>query len=322
MVILKSERNVILGTGPLGLAVMDELAARGRQVTLVNRRGQVAEPLPAGVKIVSGDVTNPDDVARLCVGADVVFQCAQPHYNEWPEKFPPIINGIIGGLSRTAARLVVGDNLYMYGPTGGAPIHEDLPYAANGRKGRTRALLAQQLLDAHAAGQIQVTIGRASDFYGPRVTDSAAGEMVFAAALAGKAINVLGDPDQPHTYTFIRDFARALVALSEQSQAFGRAWHVPSAPAVTTRAFVALVGEAVSDGSRRQRPLKIRPAGKFIVSLMGLFNANLREFKEMMYEFEEPYVVDHSQYQAIFGNGATPHEAAIAETVAWYRAAS
>ncbi len=322
MTILQSEQNVILGTGPLGLAVMDELVARGRQVTLVNRRGQVTESLPAGVKVVAGDVTNRDDVARLCIEADVVFQCAQPHYYEWPEKFPPIIDGIISGISRTTARLVVGDNLYMYGPTGGAPIHEDMPYAANSRKGRTRALLAQKLLDAHAAGQIQVTIGRASDFYGPRVRDSAAGELVFAAALAGKAINVMGDPDQPHTYTFIRDFARALVTLSERSEAFGRAWHVPSAPTVTTRAFVAMVGEVVSDSCRPQRPLTIRPAGKFMVSLLGLFNANLREFKEMMYEFEEPYVVDHSQYQAVFGNGATLHEAAIAETVAWYRASS
>ncbi|MCA9873175.1 MAG: NAD-dependent epimerase/dehydratase family protein [Anaerolineales bacterium] len=314
MAILQSERNVILGTGPLGLAVMDELLARGRQVTLVNRRGQADEPLPDDVKIVAGDVTHPDDVARLCADADVVFQCAQPHYDEWPEKFPPIIDGVLRGVSRTTARLVVGDNLYMYGPTGGAPIDEDLPYAANGRKGRTRALLAQKLLDAHAAGQIQVTMGRASDFYGPRVRDSAAGEIVFAAALAGKTINVLGDPDQPHTYTFIRDFARALVTLSEHSEAFGRAWHVPSAPTVTTRQFVAMVEGTV------ERPLKIRAAGKLTVSLLGLFNADLREFKEMMYEFEEPYIVDHSQYQAAFGNGVTPHETAIAETVAWYRA--
>lgn len=314
MKILQSEQNVILGTGPLGLAVMDELVARGRQVMLVNRGGQVTELLPDGVKVVAGDVTNPDEVTRLCNGAAVVFQCAQPHYHEWPEKFPPIINGVINGVSQTKARLVVGDNLYMYGPTSGVPIHEDLPYAANGRKGHTRALLAHKLLNAHAAGQIQVTIGRASDFYGPRVIDSAVGEIVFAAALAGKAINVLGDPDQPHTYTFIRDFARALVTLSENNEAFGRAWHVPSAVTVTTRQFVAMVGETV------ERPLTIRPAGKFIVSLLGLFNANLREFKEMMYEFEEPYVVDHSQYQVAFGNEATPHESAIAETVAWYRA--
>ena len=314
MTILKSDDNVIFGTGPLGLAVMDELAARGRRVTLVNRRGQVDETLPAGVTVIAGDATIPDDVTRICQDAEVVFQCAQPHYHEWPQKFPPIINGIIGGVSRTKARLVVGDNLYMYGATDGAPIHEDLPYAAVGRKGRTRAVLAQKLLDAHAAGRIQATLGRASDFYGPRVRGSAVGEVVFAAALAGKPVNVLGDPDQPHTYTYIRDFAQALVTLGERGEAFGRTWHVPSAETVTTRQFVAMVGDAVA------RPLKVRAAGKLLVSLLGLFNPNLREFKEMMYEFEEPYIVDHSQFEAAFGSDVTPHEQAIAETVAWYRA--
>lgn len=310
----QSEQNVIFGTGPLGLAVMDELAVRGRRVTLVNRSGRVGESLPAGVMAVRGDATNPDDVARLCAAADVVFQCAQPPYHQWPQQFPPIINGLIEGVSRTAARLVVGDNLYMYGPTGGAPIHEDLPYAANGHKGRTRAMLAEQLLAAHENGRLPVTLGRASDFYGPRVRDSAMGAIVFAAALDGKPINVLGDPDQPHTYTYIRDFARALVTLSERREAFGRAWHVPSAEIISTRQFVQRVGEVV------ERPLKLRPAGKLIVSLLGLFNPAMREFKEMMYEFEEPYIVDHSQYAATFGSDVTPHVEAIAETVVWYRA--
>ena len=245
MAILQSDLNIIFGTGPLGLAVMDELVAHGRQVTLVNRSGQVEETLPAGVQIVAGDATDAGEVARICAGADVVFQCAQPPYADWPENFPPIITGLIEGVSRTGARLVVGDNLYMYGPTGGAPIHEGLPYAATGPKGRTRAKLARQLLDADAVGKLPVTLGRASDFYGPRVLDSTAGEIIFGAALEGKAINALGDPDQPHTLTYIRDFAQALVTLSEQSEAFGYAWHVPSAETVSIRRFVEMVGDEV-----------------------------------------------------------------------------
>ncbi len=136
----KQARQVIFGSGPLGLAVMDALTARGyTNITVVNRRGAVDETLPAGVSVVAGDATDPDDVARITEGAAVVFQCAQPGYAEWPEKFPPIIEGIVAGVSRTGARLIFGDNLYMYGPTGGAAITEDLPYAATGRKGRTRA---------------------------------------------------------------------------------------------------------------------------------------------------------------------------------------
>jgi len=105
------------------------------------------------------------------------------------------------------AKLVFGDNLYMYGPVSG-PMREDMLYKATGRKGRTRAQMAETLIAAHRSGKVRATIGRASNFYGPGVTDSFMGEGVFAAALNGKPGQILGDPDAPHTYTFIDDFAK------------------------------------------------------------------------------------------------------------------
>jgi len=161
---------VILGAGQLGLAVMDELVAQGKPATLANRSGKVGEPLPAGVNMVQADSTDPDAVARLAKDAQVVFHCAQPSYDRWPDLFPPLTRAILDGVSRTQAKLVFGDNLYMYGPTGGQPIREDLPYAATGVKGKTRAAMAKMLLDAHRAGQARLTIGRASDFYSPTST--------------------------------------------------------------------------------------------------------------------------------------------------------
>ncbi len=311
-----SRKNIIFGTGPLGLSVMDALVERGySDITLVNRRGHAPEALPAGVNIVAGDATNPDSVAVLTAGTDVVFHCAQPEYHEWPEKFPPITAGILEGVSRSGAKLIFGDNLYMYGSTGGAPIREDLPYASTGRKGSTRAKMAQQLLDAHKAGKVKVAIGRGSDFFGPRVAGSAVGDVVFDAAVKGKTINVLGKIDLPHTYTYIKDFGRGLVTLSEHDAALGRAWHIPNAETISTRQFVDKVNAAAGNSS------KIQPSGKAIVWLLGLFNPTMKEFRELMYEFEEPYIVDHSQFEAAFGANPTPMDQAIAETVAWYRKA-
>jgi len=306
-------QHVILGTGQLGLAIMDELVAQGLPVRMVNRRGRAPEPLPSSVELLAGDVTNPQDVARLCAGARVVFLCAQPAYNEWPEKFPPIIRGVIKGLSGTGVKLVFGDNLYMYGPTNGQPLHEGLPYAATGRKGRTRAQMANTLLEAHRQGRFEVVIGRASDFYGPRVTGSSVGDLLFAAALAGKTVNMIGNLDLPHTYSYIGDFAQALITLSQHESASGRAWHVPSDQTLTTRQFIDLVAQEVG------QPLKTRSIGKVGVTLVGLFQPIVREFKEMLYEFEEPYVVDHNQFAQAFGVKVTPHAQAIQATVAWYR---
>jgi hypothetical protein len=66
--------------------------------------------------------------------------------------------------------------------------------------------------------------------------------------------------------------------------------------------------------------VKLRPAGKTTLRLVGLFQPDVREFLEMYYEFDEPFIVDDSQFRSAFGNGVTPHEEAIRETVAWYRA--
>ena len=307
------DRPVILGTGQLGLAIMDEFAARGIPVTLVNRRGVVAESLPSQVTLLQADLTDPAAVRRVCAGADAVFYCAQPAYTEWPAQFPPLVDAAVAGLGGCGIRLIFGDNLYLYGPTGGAPIHEDLPSAATGPKGRTRGQLVETLFAAHKTGALPVTMGRASDFYGPRVTDSVLGDLVFAAALAGKTVNLLGNIDLPHSYTYIRDFARALIVLGEHPAAYGQAWHVPNAPTLTTRQFLDLLQAATG------RPVKIRTAGPTMLNVLGLFNPLLREFKELSYEFTAPYIVDDRKFRTVFDLDATPHRQAIAETLAWYR---
>ncbi|MEM8529891.1 MAG: NAD-dependent epimerase/dehydratase family protein [Chloroflexota bacterium] len=304
---------VILGAGQLGLAVMDELVARGASVKLVNRSGKIDEPLPEQVELVAADITQPEQVAVACADAQAVFFCAQPPYDRWPELFPPLVESVIEGISRAKGNLVFASNLYMYGPTEGQVLHEALPYAAQTRKGRTRASIDRRLLDAHKQGQIQVTIGRAADFYGPRVTTSAFGGILFESALNGKTANLSGNIDLPHTYTYIRDFAKALVTLSEHDEAYGHAWHVPSAPTMTTRQLVELIEAEV------QQPVRVRPTGKLMMQVVGLFNPMARETVEMMYEFEEPFIVDHSRFEAAFGNGVTPHQEAIRETIAWYR---
>jgi hypothetical protein len=149
--------------------------------------------------------------------------------------------------------------------------------------------------------------------FGPRVLTSAAGEQVFGRAVAGKSAQVAGDPDQPHTYTYAPDIGKGLVILGEHEEALGRPWHLPSPETVTTRAFVRLVFEEVGGEPKMQR------APKPLLWALGLFNPALRETIEMLYEFEEPFVVDHSALTRAFGDHATPLGEAIGHTVRWYR---
>ncbi len=309
-----SELHVVLGAGPLGRATANALLRRGRRVRLVNRRGQMAEA-PAGVELAAGDAYQAASVRELTTGAAAVYQCAQPHYHEWPEKFPPLQAAILAGVAQSGAKLIIGDNLYCYGDTGGRPLTEDLPYTRQGRKPKVRAEMAAAALAAHRAGQVRVAVGRGSDFFGPYVLESGMGERVFYPALAGRPAQVGGRPDLPHTFTYIEDFGAALAVLGERDEALGRAWHVANdQPRLTQREFVGLIAEALG------RPVPVNGLGRTMLAIGGLFIPGAREMVEMMYEFEQPFVVDSSQFERAFGVAATPVREALQRTIAWYQA--
>jgi len=162
---------------------------------------------------------------------------------------------------------------------------------------------------------VQVAIGRGSDFFGPHVTENAMmGSRVFPAALAGKAAQVIGNPDVLHTWTYIDDFGRALVTMGQRPEALGRIWHVPSAPAVTARQFVEKVYRAAGT-----RP-RLMAAGRGLLSVLALFDKRLKELPEMLYQFERDFVMDSRRFQQAFSLSPTPLDDSIRATLDWYRA--
>lgn len=297
--------HVVLGAGPVGRAVVAALVARGIEPVVVTRSG-AAVP---GAVTLAADVTDPDQASTALAGADVVFQCAQPAYHRWPQEFPALQAGIVDAAAAAGALLVVAENLYGYGPHDG-PLTEDLPLAATTRKGRVRAAMWEALDAAHRAGRLRVVAGRASDFFGPGVEGSAVGDRFFGPLVEGKAAEAAGDPDRLHSYTYVPDFGEALVRLSETPAAWGRAWHVPNAPTVTTRA---LAEQAAALAGAEGR---VRTFTRWQVRLVGLFVPAVREMVEMLYEFEQDFVVDHSAYAALCGDHATPLAESLAATVA------
>lgn len=305
--------HLIIGTGPLGRAVMEELVLRGESVRMLNRSGKMPEA-PQGVAIIAGDAYDPACIRKLAHDASVVYQCAQPPYHQWVEKFPALQAAIIAGLTGGESKLVIGDNLYMYGHANGAPLREDLPYRAATRKGRTRAAMAEAALQAHTAGKLRVTLARGSDFYGPWALGSTMGERVFYPALQGKPASLVGRLDLPHTHTYIKDFGKALVVLGQSPAADGQAWHVPNdRPTITQGEFVRLIFEEIG------LPPKMSGMGRMMMAIGGLFIPEARETLEMMYEFTAPFVVDSSRFEQQFGLKPTPISQAIRETVAWYK---
>jgi nucleoside-diphosphate-sugar epimerase len=208
------------------------------------------------------------------------------------------------------------ENVYMYGRPAGRVLTEDLPERAHTRKGRLRGRMAHELLAAHDTGRVEVAIGRASDYFGPRGgAQSNLGDRVFPPALAGKAASVLGDPDQPHTYSYIPDIGEGLAVLGEHADAAGQVWHLPNDPDTrTTRQLVDAVYRQAGHPAGRLRAMP-----SLVLRALGLINPTMRELVEMQYQFAEPFIVDSSKITNKLSVEATPLEQALADTLRTYR---
>jgi nucleoside-diphosphate-sugar epimerase len=266
-----------------------------------------------------GDATDPADARRACAGATHVYNCTNPtDYHRWPEQFPPLQRGVLEGAAANGAKLIVMENLYMYGPHGGVPMTESTPMNGHGSRSSTRVQMTEELFVAHRSGKVRVASVRASDLFGPHVTESLVGARLFEPVLAGKPAQLFANMDLPHTASYIGDVGRAMVTVGAHDVALGRAWHAPNAPTVTLRAFVNMLGQAA--GVTPRVSAMAQPVARAMLPLVGLFVPTMRGIAENLYIGYEPYIVDHSAYAAMFGGHATPLAEAMRATVQWYRA--
>jgi len=308
----QAPHHLVIGAGPVGTSVTLLLVGQGTPVTVLTRSG--SGPVHPLVTLVSGDAADADLVARHAMSAAAIHNCVNPPYTKWDTVWPPIHRALVDAAARTGAVLVMMDNLYGFGEQATMPMREDDPLRATGTKGSTRAMMARNLLEEHAAGRLRGTLARASDFFGPLVKDANLGERTMPKVLAGKRVTLLGSLDVPHSFSYMPDVARTMVAIATDERAWGSAWHVPNAPALTQRQVIA--GLATAAGTT----VKVSTVGKGVLRAGGLVVPLLRELQETWYQWAEPFVTDSSLTERTFGLEATPFDQAAVATVAWWRA--
>ncbi|WP_028650680.1 NAD-dependent epimerase/dehydratase family protein [Nocardioides halotolerans] len=300
-----NERHVVVGAGPVGLATAELLAGQGRDVLLVSRSGvgpEIAGQGAGTVRREAADVADATRLVALAEGATAVYNCVNPpSYTVWPQFWPPVAAAFLEAAEASGAVLVTAAALYPYGPVDG-PMVETLPDAATTTKARIRAGMWAEARRLHDAGRLRAVEVRGSDYMGPRVS-TATGHVarVAPAALQGRTVRVFGRPDQPHSFTDVRDMARALVRVAGEPSAWGRVWHAPTNPAKTQTEVLqdvaASVGRSVG---------KVKPMPRAVLSVGGAVVPLLRELRETEYQFTAPYVLDSSAIEQAFGLTPTP----------------
>jgi nucleoside-diphosphate-sugar epimerase len=299
---------VVFGYGAVGRDTTRLLAARGEDVLVAQR----SEPknMPAGVRFRSCDLTDAASVAAACVDRDVAICAAGFPYaaKVWEASWPAAMRALLEACGRSGARFVFADNLYMYGPQT-EPLVETMPLTTYGRKPRVRAEITTLWQTAAAKGDVKAVAVRAADFYGPDVATSVFSAYGVANLVAGKAAVVPYSPDHPHDFTYVPDFARAIVALADApDDAYGQAYHVPNAPTRTLRELLALAAKMADV------PLRLQIVPPWLQPVLGLFQPVLGELIEMRFQTDRPYYVDATKFAARFG-GATSFEDGLSATI-------
>lgn len=301
--------HLVLGTGAIGATLANHLAAHGHTVRAVNRFGRRGA-LDPGIPLSQADLNNPADAASAVADADVIYQVTQPAYTRWAGEFPTLQRTILNAAETTGASVVLADNLYGYGPTHGATLTESSPETPSSTKGAVRKAMADEALAAHDAGRIRVALARPSNYVGADYAIFR--NLVLGPVSEGKPARALGRLDQPHSFSYVPDAARAMASIGTSDIGWGRAWITPVMAPLTQRELVARLWEAAGQPGIP----KVSAIRGFGLRAAGLFMPMLRESVEMMYEFDESFVASSADFEQTFGEAATSWDDAVAQMVA------
>ena len=307
--------HLVLGTGAVGATLANHLAAQGHTVRVVNRSGKRGSLDPA-IPLSQADLNDRAGAASALSGADVVYQVTQPSYTSWEAEFPALQRTILTAAEQAGASVVLADNLYGYGPPQGHTIADASPQRPTTRKGALRKAMAEEALAAHAEGRVRIALARPSNYVGANY--GIYRDLVLDQIAKGRPARVLGRTNQPHSFSYVPDAARAMADIGTSADGWGRAWITPVMAPITQADLVARLWEAFGQHGKP----KVTGMRGLAMRGVGLFMPILRESEEMIYEFDEPFIVSSGEFEQAFGWGATSWEDAVAQMGASVRASA
>ncbi len=302
--------QTILGAGGvIGVELANTLPAFTNKIRLVSRNPQ---KMNATDELFAADLLNKAEVDKAIEGSEIVYLVAGLTYNLkiWQQQWPIIMQNVIDGCKKHKAKLVFFDNIYMLDKEALSNITEDSPINPSSKKGEIRARLITMIWDEMKAGNLQALIARAADFYGPKITTSMLQETVYKNFLKGKPANWFCTTDKLHSFTYTPDAGKATAMLGNDPKAYGQVWNLPTAAPLTGKQWIEAFAREMN-----VKP-KIQLVPKWMARIMGWFMPIMKEFIEMLYQFDRDYVFNSSHFEEQYKFTPTPVETAIKEIIA------
>ncbi len=227
------------GSGIISSACSALAVDRGLDLYLLNRGRTTRRPVPAGAKVLTGDIRNPS-VAEVL--RDHTFDVVVDWVAYTPDHIATDLELFRG---RVGQFIYISSASAYQKPPAVLPITEETPldnpfwdYS------RDKIACEAALMEAYSQEGFPVTIVRPSHTYDRTLLPFHGGYTYLDRMLKGKPILIHGDGTSLWTLTHHRDFARAFLGLFGESRAIGEAYHITSDEWLTWNEIARLLGEA------------------------------------------------------------------------------
>ena len=298
--------QTILGAGgAIGTPLAKELKNYTDKIRLVSRNPKRVNETDELFPIDVNDLTQID---KAIAGSDVVYVVIGFEYklSVWQKIWPTFMKAVIDACKAHHAKLVFFDNVYLYDKSAIPHMTESSPVHAPSKKGAVRQQLHEMIMNEVEKNTLTALIARSADFYGPDNKTSALNIMVADNLMKGKKAQAFGNVDKIHTYTYTPDAARATALLGNTADAYNQVWHVPTTrDKLTSRQLIQLIADQL------KAEAKIQMVPVWMIKILGLFIPIMKEFPEMIYQNEQDYIFDSTNFEQRFGIAATAPEEGV-----------
>lgn len=302
--------QTILGSGgAIGLPLAKELKNYTSQIRLVSRNPQKVNDTD---ELFPADFHRLDTIDAAIAGSDVVYVLVGFEYkiSVWQQQWPAFMKAVINSCKKHNSKLVFFDNIYLYADAAVPHMTEDSPIDPSSKKGAVRKQLHEMIFEEVDKKNLTALVARSADFYGPDNKNSTLSLMVAENLLKGKKAQAIGNIDKIHTYTYTPDAGKATAILGNTDDAFNQVWHVPTTKEkLSNRQWIQMIADELKVAP------KIQLAPKWLLHILGLFIPIMKEFPEMLYQYENDYFLDSSKFENRFKFKVTTPADGIRELV-------
>ncbi|MBK6700792.1 MAG: NAD-dependent epimerase/dehydratase family protein [Saprospiraceae bacterium] len=292
--------QTILGSGgAIGIPLAKELKKYTNKIRLVSRNPKKVNETDELYPI---DLNDQSQIEKAISGSEVVYVVIGFEYklSVWQKTWPSFMESVINACKLHHVKLVFFDNVYMYDKTAIPFMTETSPIHAPSKKGVVRQQLHDMIMNEVENNNLTALIARSADFYGPDNKNSALNMMVIDNFMKGKKAQAFGNVNKIHTYTFTPDAAKATALLGNTNDAYNQVWHVPTTKEkLTNLQWIQLIANEMKVEA------KIQTVPVWLIKILGWFIPIMREFPEMIYQYEQDYIFDSTKFEKRFGISAT-----------------